>query len=197
MTPIRSFKSQANQKGVVLFISLIVLVAMTLAGIAVTRSVDTGNVIAGNVAFKQATLASADRGIQAAVAFLTAGSNNGNLIHNIPASGYFSANANHTDWTDPSIWVDAVAVPDSAGNSPDAAGNTVSYVIHRLCLTPGTAPDKNCAQISQATAATQGTSMATGAEMRVPPPGIFYRVSVRVDGPRETLSIVQTNVEIK
>src|SRR4051794_33864237 len=47
-----------RQQGVVLLIALIVLVAMTLAGIGLVRSVDTGNMVAGNLAFKQgATLA--------------------------------------------------------------------------------------------------------------------------------------------
>ena len=43
--------SRRKQSGVVLFISLIILVAMSLAGIALIRSVDTSNLIAGNLAF--------------------------------------------------------------------------------------------------------------------------------------------------
>lgn len=46
------------QQGVVLFVALIILVAMTLAGIALMRSVDTNVLIAGNLAFRQgATMA--------------------------------------------------------------------------------------------------------------------------------------------
>lgn len=190
-------QTAGKQKGIVLFISLIVLVAMTLAGIAVTRSVDTGNVISGNVAFKQATLASADRGIQAAIAFLLAGNNSGNLISDIPVSGYFSANATHSNWSDPTIWEEAIEVPDASGDSPDAGGNTVSYIIHRLCQDPGTAPNEYCAQASQNSSSAQGGDMGVGSQPMTPPPAIYYRVSVRVQGPRETLSIVQTNVEIR
>jgi Tfp pilus assembly protein PilX len=40
------------QQGVVLLMALIMLVALTLAGIALVRSVDTTNLIAGNLAFK-------------------------------------------------------------------------------------------------------------------------------------------------
>lgn len=185
------------QEGIVLFISLIVLVAMTLAGIAMTRSVDTGNVISGNVAFKQATLASADRGIQAALAWLLTGNNSGNLVSDIPTSGYYSANATHTDWTVDSIWDDAVEVPDATGNSPDAAGNTVSYIIHRLCESPDTAPSPRCAQTSQNSSSAQGSDMGVGSQPVNPTPAIYYRISVRVQGPRSTLSIVQANVEIK
>ncbi len=60
----------ATQKGVVLFIALIVLVALTMAGIALVRSVDTANIIAGNLAFKEGTLQAADLGVEAAVTAL-------------------------------------------------------------------------------------------------------------------------------
>lgn len=186
-----------KQKGIVLFISLIVLVAMTLAGIAMTRSVDTGNVISGNVAFKQATLASADRGIQAAMSWLLTGNNSGNLISDIPSSGYFSSNATHPNWSEPSVWDEAVEVPDSSGDSPDAAGNKVMYIIHRLCQDPNTGPNENCAQASQNSSSAQGSDMGVGSQPMTPPPAIYYRISVRVEGPRETLSIVQANVEIR
>ena len=59
-------------RGAVLFISLIVLVAMTLAGIAMMRSVDTGNLIAGNLAFEQGAMQAADRGIEQAFQWLLA-----------------------------------------------------------------------------------------------------------------------------
>jgi Tfp pilus assembly protein PilX len=42
-----------RQRGAILFIALIVLVAMSLAGIALMRSVDTNVLIAGNLAFRQ------------------------------------------------------------------------------------------------------------------------------------------------
>ena len=41
-----------KQRGTMLIIALIVLVAMTLAGIATMRSVDTATVMAGNIAFR-------------------------------------------------------------------------------------------------------------------------------------------------
>lgn len=51
-----------RQCGVVLLIALIVLVAMTLAGIGMMRSIDTSVLISGNLAFKQSTTQAADRG---------------------------------------------------------------------------------------------------------------------------------------
>jgi Tfp pilus assembly protein PilX len=66
--------SQKIQSGVVLIIALIVLVAMTLAALALVRSVDTNNLIAGNMAFQQAAKHSADAGVEAAATWLKANS---------------------------------------------------------------------------------------------------------------------------
>jgi Tfp pilus assembly protein PilX len=61
----------------VLLIALIILVAMTLAGIGMMRSVDTGSLIAGNLAFKQATLNASDASTSAAFNALASVANSG------------------------------------------------------------------------------------------------------------------------
>ena len=43
-----------KQQGVVLFIALVALVVMSLAAVALIRSVDTNTLIGGNLSFKQA-----------------------------------------------------------------------------------------------------------------------------------------------
>ena len=48
----------------VLLIALIVLVAMTLAGIGMMRSIDTGTLVAGNIGFRQAAVATRDSGVE-------------------------------------------------------------------------------------------------------------------------------------
>ena len=47
-----------RQHGVVLFIALIVMVALSLAAIALIRSVDTTNAVVGNLAFRLFTISS-------------------------------------------------------------------------------------------------------------------------------------------
>ena len=59
-----------RQKGIVLLVALTVLVAMSLAGVALIRSVDNTVVIAGNLAFKQSSLQVADRGSLEAITWL-------------------------------------------------------------------------------------------------------------------------------
>ena len=62
---------RGRQRGVVLIIALIALVIMTLAALAMIRSVDTSNLIAGNMAFQQAATHSGDSGIEAAITWLS------------------------------------------------------------------------------------------------------------------------------
>src|SRR3546814_10518494 len=90
---------QHKQQGVVLFIALIVLVAMTIAGIALVRSVDTSNLIAGNLAFKQGATLSAEGGAEKAIEWLT--SRNGSLELYTPerAAGYYATSQSTLDTT--------------------------------------------------------------------------------------------------
>ncbi len=59
-----------RQRGVVLFIALIVMVAMSLAAIALIRSVDTTNILIGNLAFRQASILPANLAVEQAAAAL-------------------------------------------------------------------------------------------------------------------------------
>ncbi len=78
---------RSGQKGVVLFISLIVLVAMTLAGIAMFRQVGTGVTIAGNLAFRDNASSVSDLGLEAGRAWLVAQSST--TLNTDQAPGYF------------------------------------------------------------------------------------------------------------
>jgi type IV pilus assembly protein PilX len=60
-----------KQRGIVLFFTLIAMVVMSLAAVALIRSVDTSTMIAGNLAFKQASTYSGDPGIDAAISWLS------------------------------------------------------------------------------------------------------------------------------
>ena len=75
----RSAAPIARQRGVVVLVAIIVLVVMLLAGIALVRSIDTTNVIAGNLAFQQSATHSADTGVEAAIAWLEA-NNDGTIL---------------------------------------------------------------------------------------------------------------------
>jgi type IV pilus assembly protein PilX len=192
-------RSPARQQGVVLFIALIVLVAMSLAGVAMVRSVDTSLGIAGNLAFKQATIQGSDLGIREAYTWLS-GNTSAVLKDSDAANGYFSAAPASTaeDWFDASKWGTSKYVN---GGAADAAGNVVRYVIHRMCTEPNTAYNgtnagvpNNCALNTPTSGGGSGGSMAVGSPQFQGIPQIYYRITTRVEGPRNTVSIVQVSV---
>ena len=185
--------------GVVLFISLIVLVAMTLAGIAIMRSVSTSNLIAGNLAFKQMTIQASDNGVEQAYQWLLA--NRATLANTNLALGYASSRpGTEPDWTAASTWANAITLPT------DAAGNSVSFVVHRMCSQPDTAYNasnggvaNDCAlSLSPGTAPPpgEGDSYQTGAPVFLEDPMVYYRITVRTTGQRNTVSIVQAMVAV-
>ncbi len=181
-----------RQQGVVLYVALVVMVVMMLAGGAMLRSVGTGVGVTGNLAFKQNATLAGDLGTQAAIAWILSQPAL-SMEQNIPASGYFAT------W-DPSFkpsafdWSSAKLVPLAAG-VPDT-GNTVRYVIHRLCSASGipqSSAVQECSVSGNVTAnSVDGNSSGVQSGAVSPP---LYRVTTRVDGPRGTLSFIQVVVE--
>lgn len=195
------------QQGVVLFIALIILVAMSLAGIALLRGVDTGTVIAGNLAFRQNTMFVGDMGVEAGRAWLQ--SNAGATLDNDQAgSAYYATWGASTDLlgndTDPTTtpfnW-DTSSVEVTAGPFAPPSGYRLRYVIHRLCETTGDPTDAGVAtKCTRSTGA--GGSTSTGSKGAAnygiyalsTPVAAIYRITVQVTGPRNALSYVQATV---
>jgi Tfp pilus assembly protein PilX len=184
--------SLRRQHGVVLFIALIVLVAMALAGIAMMRSVDTALGVAGNLAFRQASVQATERGVSAAYAYLS-GTSGSTLNSDDPANGYQAELASDSNWFDPANWGSAV---DVYPGSTDAAGNRVRYIIQRMCTLAGPYGDTQCALYTPTGGSTSGSTMQVGATQFQSSPSVYYRITTRVDGPRNTVSITQTTVLI-
>lgn len=188
-----------NQQGVVLFIALIILVAMTMAGIAMVRSVDTGNIISGNLAFKQSSLAAADRGIQQAYEWLN--NNKAILADSDLSNGYYSSISGDFTGFGKTDWDKAKSL-----GAADAAGNVVEYVIHRLCTQPNTAYNGDNAGVANqcstsdsstpTTNASAGSSMQVGANVYSSSPMVYYRITARAKGPKNAISVVQATVLI-
>jgi len=200
-TSISPIHRHAGQRGTVLLIALILLVALSLAGIALIRSVSTSNMIAGNLAFQQATTHSADIGVETALDFLNASSVAGSTtLQNSILSGANRYVAVRQDPAPGQSW-DAFWNATLAGSgavntlAPDAAGNTVSYVIHRLCNAAGAPVYPGCSA-SPTDASSAGNSYGAAVVALTSPRQIYYRITARVTGPRNTLSYVQVIVAI-
>lgn len=182
-----------RQKGIVLFIALIILVAMSLSGIALIRQTTADVVVAGNLAFKESATYATDRALSAAEKWLSSQANGVVLQNDNLPLGYYSSwafNLNTQAWDD----AHSVLV---GGLTDDGYGNEIRYVIHRLCPDAGFSLDGQttsaCTTLStldNATGNTQGGPSYGG----TPPQGAsrpYYRVTVRVVGPRHSLSYAQ------
>lgn len=186
--------SGARQRGAVLFIALIVLVAMSLTGIALIRGVDTANLIAGNLAFKQNATHGGDWGVEQARGWLQ-GQPAATLYADVPGV-YSAAMQTSLDFTgtDPSA-PDFDWDANSFNPGPDPAGNEVRYVVHRMCELAGNPGSVNCVRTSLGgtTGGTQGGATYGGAALPSTSQ-IYYRITARVTGPRNTVSYVQVMV---
>ena len=192
-------KSHRHQSGMVLVITIIVLVAMTLASLALMRSVDTNTMVAGNLAFQQAATHSADAGIEDAFNWLAANKDGTVLDNDDPNHGYSSAGLlvaqnpiAGQSWDD--YWTKTLATRPPFkvnGGIGDQADNKIEYVIDRMCSTANKASSAADCMASLVATADPGSP-------QIPEPGIavlkvvYYRVTVRVAGPRNTVSYVQT-----
>lgn len=204
-----------KQRGVVLFFALIALVVMSLAAVALIRSVDTSTLIAGNLAFKQAATTSSDRGVESAIATLAAtetamkaaGKNvfmDATNTFNVTAAanGYYSNADPALNLTDPATWVNASSfpVPD------DGSGYSVRYIIQRMCRDPDQVVSKTNCLFSAPAVDNNGQQVQLPSEVCTPPPppatngcpvagqSPQYRITSRTAGPANTVSYIQTFV---
>ena len=200
-----SISPRAREEGLVLVIALIVLVAMTLAAIGMVRSIDTGTIIAGNIGFRESAVATGDSGIEAARAWLLA--NRNTLDSDNPTQGYYSTRQDNLDLTgnltaggtDGVNWCGSDAsqpVTAFCAGALDATNAQVDYVINRLCSIPGSinAPGQSC-MYSQTSGlgSTQQAADYSSYGLAVKNL-VYYRITARVNGPKNTVSYVQAIV---
>ncbi|MBI3525649.1 MAG: hypothetical protein HY066_14210 [Betaproteobacteria bacterium] len=187
-----------RQQGVVLMIALIMLVAMTLAGIALVRSVDTSNIIAGNLAFQQSATSAGDTGTEAAITWLVANSGGSTLENDVTTGGYFASRSDPAagqSWD--AFWTNVLAGQAKAVGKDLVTKNTVSYVIQRLCQGAGasTAPSTGCAA-PPVSSSSSGNSMGGGVIALQRSSQVYYRITTRVDGPRNSVSYIQSIIAL-
>ena len=201
------------QHGIVLLIALILLIALTLGGIALFRQVGTGVLIASNLTFKNGALVASDRGIEAARNWLV--TSGANLQQASVANAYYPgwcnisvAASNLPDADGNGITDDCKASPPPSTFDPftynwtnsvlatadDGNGNAIRYVIHRLCRIPGSLNFTNTDGVPQE-CVTLGTSTAGGAKGAVSYGGgsltntiqPYFRITTQTTGPRSTV----------
>lgn len=208
-----------RQRGVVLFLAIVVLAAMSLAAIGLMRSVLNSNRVSANLAFQQSAQRSAEVGMERAVAWLE---QRASALAVVPGSSppvlrpanelyssmdigsgstvaYRAIRENPADGDWDTYWKAALAASRVNVLPVDGAGNQVSYMIHRLCANSG-APvggtGAGCESSPTKQSSSDISSKSAGALKFPMPSQIYYRITVRVQGPRNAVSFSQAIVAI-
>lgn len=202
-SPLNINSRHAKQAGVVLFIALIALIVMSLAAVALIRSVDTNTMIAGNLSFKQSALISSDSGVETALGWLKNQSvpntdpnadPKADLNANLNAQGYFATSAG-----DAKTLVDSsnakLATGSNINAGIDGSGNTIKYIIQRMCKNTGAADTSHCLYGP----AGEDTNSKSNCDLSNPclgePTGaLLYRITTKVTGPKNTVTYSQAFV---
>jgi len=179
-----------------MWVALVVLIVMSLAGLAMMRQMGTGISVAGNVGFKQNATSTSDVGIEAARAWFTDPTRTtAELEVDDPPRGYYATwNGTWGPTVDPTQfnWAGSATAAVGAGAADTAMGNTSQYIIQRLCQNPGSvqAVTQVCSDLEDDTSRGKGSiDYSTGTL----PPSFkpYFRVTARVVGPRNTVSFTQ------
>ncbi|WP_290870793.1 pilus assembly protein PilX [Aquabacterium sp.] len=216
--PTAAASAKSHQAGLSLIFALLALVALSLAGVALVRSVGTGTLVLGNLGFKQSTTASAETATQTAITALQALAS---TEADTPASGYYaSVDNNLLDATGQQITTGSNApnrlliaweancthVTTNRAHcdyqpvtvaSDASTGTTTQYAIFRMCRSNGAVNTQTCAMPTT----TSGSSSTKRGKLDYADYARFgnaaspyFRVIVRVVGERNTVSFTETIV---
>jgi Tfp pilus assembly protein PilX len=215
MRPSSRLPRRARQAGLSLLFALMSLVILGLGAVALLRSVDTGTLIIGNMSFKQDAAAASAAAAEQAITWLSNNSSGATLNADSPANGYYASARDMLDVTGnkttandkrPLInWdgncngidssrYDICEVTPASGT--DVNGNSVRWVITRLCDSVGVPSGSNRCLRPVATAAAgeanERGELKPGGRIVGAVASPFYRILVRVQGPRNTVVYTET-----
>jgi type IV pilus assembly protein PilX len=206
-------RSSQHQRGIVMIVALVVLIALTIASVGLLRSVDTAGTVASNLGVKKDLYRVSNLGVQRALLNLST-IRVGNELPGSDNTGlsYYSTASN------PTLAPDARGIPQNLVNAPmpaspgvgtgwsgefalpvavdSGAGVTTSggylfrYVAERLCPTNGPS-DPALNPCRQATGV--GTASPSGSFQPLITQGgtVYIRLTLRVDGPKNSTSYFQ------
>ena len=180
-------RSAASQCGVVLFVALLAVIAMSLGGVAFVRAVATDVAIGGHIAMRQHALLAASIAVEHDAAALFDAGSIADTTADDPAHNYFAARQAGEDGRGVPRALQAVTDYPASFPTIDAGdGITLRHMIERLCLLPGVASVDNCTLSPPSAGAASGVPVTPE-----PPRTPYYRVTVRADGPAGAAAFVQ------
>jgi Tfp pilus assembly protein PilX len=213
---IKSFQTARPSRGVSLLFALLALVALSLAAMGLVRTVGNTSLVVGNLGFKKDATVSADRGAEQAITWIVANSAGTVLDNDVTASGYYATSLDALDPTGRNTTMNPRAVVDwkndgcansgvfTACVAPTAATtigtNTVNWIITRLCATVGSKDLSSNSCASTLTSGVADDANSSGLDYASPGGLVsgttvpYYRIVVRTEGARNTVSFTETIV---
>ena len=176
----RARRIQSPRRGVTILVVLILMSVMVLGGMALARVTEIGTLATGNNAAREASLQASEVGINTAFAATQA---------------LASEETNSGNW----YWAttqaaDANGMPNIAwGSAPEVVvgAYSVRYIVERLC---SAAPVTDTLRQCLVRQVPQTDSSRVGAEAVDPPNTRQFRITVRILGPKDAETWVQTLV---
>lgn len=210
-------RGRRSQRGISLLFALMALVIMGFGAVALTRSVDTGTMIMGNLSFQQDAVIASSNAAEQAMAWLDANKAGTGLDKDVDDKGYYASHvdtldvaANRTsgsnklpivNWDGDCMGLTTasygtcVIVPFTG---TPVNGNQVQWVIMRLCDATGPATGGTNLCVRPATASTttakERGELQPGGRLSGAMASPYFRIIVRVQGPRNTVSYTESIV---
>jgi type IV pilus assembly protein PilX len=184
-----------RERGVVLFIALIAMVVLSLAGVALIRAVDTTGSVAGNIAFREASVTAVNFAVEQAVDWLYVSQPPARIVPETAVDNlhhyYGKLQAGEKPNGVPAVLSGTYAAmkvtyPFGPADIYPTTNAEIRSVIERVC-SPASAPPLTFAQRTQY-CDTKPPKVSPGkTSMKLKgvtlPPIPLYRVTVRVDLP--------------
>jgi type IV pilus assembly protein PilX len=217
-------KPLLSQAGLVLFFALLALAVMSIAAVALIRSVDTNALLSGNMVFRQSASMTSNVALEGVAETVAKNIALADSLTHHPAQGYY-ANCSQFD-TQPDALVcdgsqltkvawdngNSSLVPnqtdgnDEIHNGIDRQGNEIRYVIERMCNYSNAEINAGNTQ-SVAARCMMASSPNNGQNCSHNVNNIelfkacvsasdspLYRITLRIAGPKNTLTFMQTFV---
>ena len=181
-----------RQKGMIsTLVAVVVLVVSLLAAMALMRSVDTSNAIATTLTFRQSALQEAERAYVDAQQKITFSEPTSDADQ--ATLGYYASPQPATARSTGDI--PNVLVNETSGSIATVSssnGNTISYVVERLCPSAGTSSASTCIVPGATTNGGSSSNQSSDNNTFNTSPNVAFRLTVRVDGLKGTTAYVQT-----
>lgn len=186
----------ARQRGVALPVMLIVLVVMLISGAYLLKASNTTTITTANLAYQSALNKANDLALMTGAEWLSATwrANKALLDADSAGAGY-KANLDTTQT------VRSAAFWQGSTTVTDANGNSIEYVIHRLCAQaqPYNVNNNQCMQTSAnpvalGTTVALGSSLSSTAVQLAGSPQLHYIITARINGPRGGVAVSQMAV---